>query len=507
LPSRTGTHKTRRQRQKDLSAILEHLAIISLARFEREQLAELLKFFPFGEQTRWFYLYSDSSNEEELPRHPNFIPKAFAGSDPVPQMLSWLEQEGLTSLCFAGRTSARIWFHAQRKPFITLYHGENLLLADLGALESDFTQQIEKLCDGLGLHAAILRSEAPTLGKPSNSVSYDDFAAFRNARCGGLLCTQNSDLISSICDSTPFSVMNVADGMSFPNLDLREGAPDFLTALGRLSQAPELAGETAPLGRNLNALLNSYSFFALYYDNYMYHVNYEHWVDLILSWHRRIGGEAPKRILELACGTANAASILVFRGYETHACDSSPFMLHVADTKTFKPKLFYHSLTEPIPQAGFDLIFCLFDSFNYLTKKADAAKLLKNASQALKPGGTFIFDISTLRNSLDNFSDNTSFTRVRDGYMLQISTYEPLTYRQLTHFYLFRKKLNVYERFEERHVQRVWMTSELIQLCAASDLELKAIFAPETRPNLLNRDGSDIDNRYFRLFFLLHKPV
>lgn len=503
---RTASGEAWRQRQKALSADLEHLVIISLARFEREQLAELLKFFPFGVNTRWFYLHTGKPDTEELPQHPNLTAKAFGTKEPIPQMLEWLKQEGLTSLCFASSESAQRWFHAQKQPYITLHHGENLLLADLNELETDFTRQIQELCEQLDTHAAILKSEAVTLGEPSNAVLYKDFAAFRSARCGGLLCTRNSDLVSAICDSTPFSVMNFQNGSRFPNLNLRENHPDFLTALSSLARAPELARETGPLGRNLNAHLNSYSFFALYYDHYMTHVNYERWVDLLLSWHRRVSGKAPKRVLELACGTANASSILVFRGYDTHACDSSPFMLHVADKKTFKPTLFRNSLTEPIPGGPYDLIFCLFDSFNYLTKKVDTAKLIKHASQALEPGGTFIFDISTLRNSLDNFADNTCFTRVRDGYMLQISTYEPLTYRQLTHFYLFRKKLNIYERFEERHVQRVWLTFELIQLCADSGLELKAIFAPETRPNLLNRDSSDLDNRYYRLFFLLQKP-
>ena len=50
-------------------------------------------------------------------------------------------------------------------------------------------------------------------------------------------------------------------------------------------------------------------------------------------------------------------------------------------------------------------------------------------------------------------------------------------------------------------------TPELVELCAASKLRLKAIFSPDTRPNLISRDGNDLDNRYFRLFFLLQKPL
>ncbi|MGC9362370.1 MAG: class I SAM-dependent DNA methyltransferase, partial [Candidatus Syntrophosphaera sp.] len=249
-----------------------------------------------------------------------------------------------------------------------------------------------------------------------------------------------------------------------------------------------------------------YSLFAEYYDNYMSHVNYEDWVQVMLGWYKRFSRRPAKKVLELACGTASASEILVFKGLEVEACDNSPYMLHVADRKIFKPNLFLCSLTDPLPQKGYDFIFCLFDSVNYLTRKADIKTLLKNVANALRPGGIFIFDISTLLNSLENFSDRYSVSRVRDGYLTQISTFEILSHRQITQFILFRKTLLGWEKSEERHVQRVYRTPELMEIISASELEARAIFSTQMRTNLIHKLGDEIDNRYFRLFFLAQKP-
>ncbi len=124
---------------------------------------------------------------------------------------------------------------------------------------------------------------------------------------------------------------------------------------------------------------------------------------------------------------------------------------------------------------------------------------------ALRPGGVFIFDISTLLNSLENFNETTSLTRVRDGYLIHNSNYEILSNRQITSFTLFRRNNLSFERLEEKHSQRVYRSPELAEMISSSPLKLKAIHAPEMRTNLLSKLGSDIDNRYFRLFFVLQK--
>ncbi|MBP7932918.1 MAG: hypothetical protein KAZ44_02775, partial [Candidatus Syntrophosphaera sp.] len=61
------------------------------------------------------------------------------------------------------------------------------------------------------------------------------------------------------------------------------------------------------------------------------------------------------------------------------------------------------------------------------------------------------------------------------------------------------------ELSEERHTQRVYYTPELIKLCNASKLKLKAIYSPEKNHNLLGKNVEKLDKNFFRLFFVLQK--
>ncbi|MBW6514403.1 MAG: class I SAM-dependent methyltransferase [Candidatus Syntrophosphaera sp.] len=487
------------------------LAIIALFRPEHRHLAQVWKFFPFRKDTDYLYLHAGS--EDELPRHERLAAISFSGQprEAVSSIQKYLQKHKLTRLCFASLASYRLWAEVLGLPSISLYGSKKLSLADVSGLAEGTMEEIVSLVSLLRKTPAVLSGEAGSFAHPPDSNVYPDFNAWQKTGFGELLLTRNQDLVSAVCASRLplFSLSHYQSGLLHANLAIDEENPDFLQTLIRLDQAADLARhnpESSPLPPDLQLpAQTSYSLFAEYYDTYMSHVNYEEWVDLMLTWYKQFSKQPARKVLELACGTANAAEILVFRGFEVDACDKSPHMLHKADTKAFKPNLFLNSLTDPLPRKDYDFIFCLFDSINYLTQKAAIKTLLKNVREALRPGGIFIFDISTLFNSLDNFNNTTNFTRVKDGYLVQISTFEALSNRQITHLMLFRRSLSGYDRLEERHAQRVYRSPELAELTASSGLKLKAIFNPEMRTNLLQKMNADIDERYYRLFFLLQK--
>jgi SAM-dependent methyltransferase len=490
---------------------LTDLAVIALRPGEHKQLAAIWKFYPFSGDIAYHYLYPGSRKAYELPSRANFHSVPIPPRPGYQAIREYLAGQGITRICFASLESQEQWSGALGQPCLTVYEGRHLSLADAGSFTEANDALLAQILKGLQRHPAFLGAETGQFNLPENCSVYKDYGAFRKACYGELLVTRNRDLIAAVCGGNiaNYTVRHISTDMESGNLAINEEEPDFLLTLTKLKRwersATRPEGEDAAQRDAEGNALSSYSLFAQYYDSYMSHVNYEEWVDLMLSWCRRVTQKQPKKVLELACGTANASEILAFRKYSVDACDSSPFMLHMADAKVFKPKLYYATLTDPIPESGYDFAFCLFDSINYLTHKADVKKLLANVHDALAPGGVFIFDISTLLNSLQNFNDTTNFTRVRDGYLIQLSNYEALTNRQITKLVLFRQNQPEYLRLEERHVQRVYRTPELVELCAASNLKLKAIFAPEMKANLLQRPGNDLDNRYYRLFFLLRK--
>lgn len=490
------------------------LAVIALNRSEHRQLLAVWKFFPFPAELNYLYLYTGADSSEELPRHSNFNASPFTGrlSETIQAMREFLEAEGVSRLCFASLRSFQLWTQASGHQALTYYSDGKITLADIRGLPLLKELDLAALLQPLNLKPALLRDETAELPTAPVPTVYEDYHSWLKAGNGDLLLTRNANLVSAVCgvNRARFQAGHLFAGKQAANLLLDDSGEDFSQTLHRLRQsgldAPEAESSATGQPGNPSRPPSSYSFFAEYYDHYMSHVDYEDWLTLMLTWFKRFSKVPIRKVLEIACGTANAAEILAFRGYEVDACDSSPYMLHMADAKVFKPQLFYATLTDPLPLKDYDFIFCLFDSINYLTRRSEIKILLDNVHASLRPGGIFIFDISTLLNSLENFADNTTFTRVKDGYLIHKSNYEILSNKQFTRFDLFRKNGLNYDRLEERHVQRVYRSPELSELIARSDLKLQAIFAPEMRTNLLSKLATDIDNRYFRLFFLLQKP-
>lgn len=249
----------------------------------------------------------------------------------------------------------------------------------------------------------------------------------------------------------------------------------------------------------------SYSFFASHYDEYMAQVDYDIWVNYILSWYKQYSSLKLNKILELACGTANVAQKLVQKGYDVYACDMSLDMLKMASKKPSKPTLYYASMTDPIPGKDYQLVLCIFDSINYLMQAKQISKTLSEVSLALEKGGLFIFDISTLENSIDNFANICDLQHYSDGFMVHQAWFESVQLWQKSALHFFQKDAIGYNYQYEQHLQRVYFTTELLELINNSSLKVKAIHSAQNKTNLYPKHLSGIDEKYSRLFFILEK--
>lgn len=265
-------------------------------------------------------------------------------------------------------------------------------------------------------------------------------------------------------------------------------------------------GERIPLAAMRAAIRSSsfsYSFFADHYDSYMAHVNYDAWIANLITWHKQYGLSQGKKALELACGTANISSRMMVKGYTMDACDISAQMLINAAKKQVKPRLWQASLCDPIPGDDYDLIFCLFDSINYLCSSAEIQACFKAVSKALKPGGIFIFDISTLLNSLENFADNCNFSQSENYNLVHEAWYEAYHRCQISRLSSFEARGPAYAMQREEHQQRVYLCSELMAMIESSPLQLLAIRSTQGKVNLMHKRVSGLDKLYARLFFIL----
>lgn len=330
-----------------------------------------------------------------------------------------------------------------------------------------------------------------------------------------LLITSNYPALLALLYSagSNYACLNIFGSKFIPNLTLELSEPKNLDLQRMLLLYASLEPFDAPCFRDLRRTItlalekqnSSYSIFASYYDAYMAHVDYDLWISRILDWQQKYSSLACKRILELACGTANVSQQLMMKGYEVDASDLSTSMLHVASTKIHKPNLSLASMTDPIPKRDYDLILCMFDSINYLLDYDDILMMFANAHEALASQGLFIFDISTLLNSLENFADVCNLTEDSHHVLIHEARYEPHHRRQISELNDFVFNGISYTRRKEKHNQRVYMNEELLRIINQSQLQLVAIHSTEHKANLYPRKMQRIDTEHYRLFYVLQK--
>ncbi len=255
----------------------------------------------------------------------------------------------------------------------------------------------------------------------------------------------------------------------------------------------------------VNAEHVAYDYFAPYYDQYMRHVDYDLWTDKILSIYKQHTPRPLKDILELACGTANISELLIGKGYNVTASDRSAEMLKYAAQKAHAPQLLQADMTDALPSQAFDLIILVFDSINYLLEKDQVSSLLVNVSTALRDNGLFIFDISTHRNSVENFNRYINIDEDKDHVLIHRADFDPEQRLQKTSLTIFKRSDNHYVRMDEEHIQRVYHVPELLLLIEASPLECVGIYTQVYDKNLLKTNTRKLDHQYSRLFFTVKK--
>jgi 4-hydroxythreonine-4-phosphate dehydrogenase len=249
-----------------------------------------------------------------------------------------------------------------------------------------------------------------------------------------------------------------------------------------------------------------YSHFAKYYDRYMQHVGYETWIEFIMARFRELTGHTPRHTLEIACGTAGIATRLVDMGLTVDASDGCPEMLREAFRKSSRPNLFRADLLAPVKQEAYDLILLIFDSLNYLPELAMVDTLLANVKAGLKLGGVFIFDISTLNNSTENFDGLMNIEEYPDCTMIHTSDLHRKQMTQVTRLTFFIRQGYHLRKEEETHRQHVYRVGEVIEAIPRAGLELVGIWAPEEPAALNATVPNRLDKKYPRLFFVVHKP-
>lgn len=213
--------------------------------------------------------------------------------------------------------------------------------------------------------------------------------------------------------------------------------------------------------------MESYTGFASLYDLFMDNIPYKEWsiylMDL-LKEHNITDGI----ILDLGCGTGNITQFLAESGYDMIGIDNSDEMLNIALDKKYENELDILYLNQDM--RSFELygtvaaIVSICDSMNYITEYEDLIKVFKLANNYLDPKGLFIFDLNTIYKYRQMGDCTIAENRENGSFIWENTFYNDTNINQydLTIFArLEEDKDNLFEKFEETHIQRAYSLDEI----------------------------------------------
>lgn len=207
----------------------------------------------------------------------------------------------------------------------------------------------------------------------------------------------------------------------------------------------------------------AYGEFAKIYDELIYEdINYDKMVQRLNELIEK-HDIAKEDYLDLACGTGNVAIRMAKEFKNTYAVDLSEDMLREAfekfKTARIKGKIICQDMTELSLNHKFDVITSVLDSTNYILEDEGLLSYFKGVYDHLNDKGLFLFDINSYY-KLTNILGNNIFTYSEEDVFY---TWENVLEDDIVNMFLtfFVKSGELYERFEEEHLERAYTEEEI----------------------------------------------
>src|SRR5215831_9540381 len=108
-----------------------------------------------------------------------------------------------------------------------------------------------------------------------------------------------------------------------------------------------------------------------------------------------------RSLLDLACGTGDAANWFGEHSFRVTGVDSSEAMLKHATARAAEPNVDAQFITADLrtfkPDFKYEIVLCLGGSLNYIPTLRDLENLFRTVQNALEPGKLFVFDLRTIQ--------------------------------------------------------------------------------------------------------------
>ena len=217
--------------------------------------------------------------------------------------------------------------------------------------------------------------------------------------------------------------------------------------------------------------MGSYENFARVYDELMDNVPYEEWAQFILNLlqDRKI---TEGLVLELGCGTGKLMTLLGKAGFDMIGVDNSVEMLQIAKEKTSQDFLYLlQDMREFELYGTVKAVISVCDSVNYITKKEELRKVFQLVNNYLDPEGVFIFDFNTEYKYRELIGETVIAEDREDVSFIWFNEYDEESHLNDIDLKVFvQEEGDIYQKFQEEHIQRGYTLDEIKQLLEESGL-------------------------------------
>ena len=206
--------------------------------------------------------------------------------------------------------------------------------------------------------------------------------------------------------------------------------------------------------------MSAYKCLANYYNRFTTEdADYNLWAKFILS---HLSPTATKGV-DLACGTGKMTRILASNRLDVTGMDASSEMLSQATAQGGKCRYVCQSLQQFSTPSKVDFVTVVNDGLNYLTTD-ELNTFFTKVYANLKSGGTLIFDLSTQYKLSQVVGNNVFFVDDEDVTCLWSNAFDGTKVQMDLTFFV--KDGQVYQRFDETHVQYAHATQNVQQQLA-----------------------------------------
>ena len=173
--------------------------------------------------------------------------------------------------------------------------------------------------------------------------------------------------------------------------------------------------------------------------------------------------------LDLCCGCDSLLKLVCDGGFEGVGLDVSPHQLKHAKRNAPAATFLRCDVRQLDLPRKFDVITCLFNSLNYLTRKKDLERVFRRARRHLNIGGPFAFDVNTFEGLRDQWCKSTVVNSPSRTIIISTSFNEK---RALDRCVItgFVRAGRLLRRFEEEHIERGYRPCEIEGLLSRAGL-------------------------------------